>query len=91
MHPPRSPSVFPHWSFAGPSRYTRPGGRPATVSEVLAELVATFGLRRRALRQEFAEARRIDRVFADLDLDRSDSPSLDLDSPPPAPPRRRRK
>jgi hypothetical protein len=86
MDPPCPPFVFPHWSFAGSSRYSRPSGRSATVSEMLSELAAAYGLRRRPLWEQFAEARRIDALFKKLDLDELSSVDSNPSLTPPAPP-----
>jgi hypothetical protein len=75
--PPRTPSVSPPWSFA----VTRPGGREATVAEMLGDLVTACGLRprRQTMRQMFAQARQIDRLADELDdLDSGREPDSPL-------------
>ena len=89
MDPSRPPFVFPPWSFASPSR---PGAREPTVSAMLGELASACGLlRRKSMRAMFAEARKIDALVEELELD---SPEPDENpssaSPRPAAPRRGR-
>ena len=71
MPPPRPPFVFPLWSFAGPSRFARPGGRELTFSDMLTELLVGYGLvkRRPSLRDQTIEQQKVERVAEEFEAE----------------------
>jgi hypothetical protein len=70
MQPPRNCHASPLPSYA----VTRPGGKDPSVAQMLTELMAACGWRRRssAVRDAFRQARMIDRLA-----------EMDLEPPPP--------
>jgi hypothetical protein len=91
MIPPPRYSVTPLPGFA-----TRPGGREPTVVEMLGALWRWLRGKRPSARERFAEARRVERLAAELDALDSEprsSTNAQTASPPPeskpAPARRR--